>query len=71
MKKLFLSVLFLCVSIMNICAQEPNSVEMADGMHANGKIYVVVTVLSIVFAGIVVFLIMLDRKIAKIEEKVK
>ncbi len=46
-----------------------NDVEMADTFRADGKIYVVVAILSIVFTGIVIFLIRLDRKISRIEKE--
>lgn len=45
-----------------------NSVEMADTMRANGKIYVLVGIIAIVFAGITVYLISTDRKIGKLEK---
>lgn len=45
-------------------------VEMADAMRANGKIYVVVAVLGIIFAGIVVYLILIDRKLNRMEKKI-
>jgi len=48
---------------------DPGSPEMADLMRSNGKIYVVVTVVSIVFTGIIVFMLMLDRKIRRLEER--
>ena len=44
--------------------------EMADALRANGKIYVVVAVLSIVFTGIAIYLFALDRKITSIEKKI-
>jgi CcmD family protein len=43
--------------------------EMADTMHANGKIYVVVVVLATIFAGIFAYLVMLDRKISRLEKE--
>ena len=45
-----------------------NSVEMADTMRANGKIYVLVGVIVLIFAGITVYLINTDRKISKLEK---
>lgn len=45
-----------------------NSVEMADTFRKEGKIYVVVGTLGTVLAGIIVYLIMLDRKITKLEK---
>lgn len=52
-------------------AQSSSDIEMADSMYQSGKIYVVVTVLSIIFVGLLVYLIMLDRKIGKIEKELK
>ena len=42
-----------------------NSVEMADALRSSGKIYIVVAVLLVIFSGIVVYLISIDRKISK------
>ena len=52
-------------------AQGQVPVEMADGLLQSGKIYVVVTVLSVIFIGIITFLIILDRKITKLEKEIK
>lgn len=49
-------------------AQEANEVEMADALYSDGKIYVVVTVLSVIFIGIIGYLIALDKKISKLEK---
>lgn len=65
-RKLFLIVL-LFVSGTVAFAQE--KVEMADGLRSSGKIYVVVAVLAIVFIGLLLFLISIDRKISRIEKK--
>ena len=53
------------LSILNFISQ----VEMANLMRSNGKIYVVVAVISIIFLGIVFFLIRIDSKIRKIEKR--
>jgi CcmD family protein len=50
-------------------AQAQSEVEMADVMRADGKIYVVVAVLLIIFLGLIGYLIHLDRKISKLEKK--
>ena len=42
--------------------------EMADSLRSNGKIYVVVLVICTIFAGIILFLIYLERKIKKLEQ---
>ena len=53
-------------------AQQPvtSGVEMADQLRADGKIWVVVAVIAAIFAGIVVYLIRLDRQIGKLEKEV-
>ena len=47
-----------------------NSVEMADQLRADGKIYVLVGIIGIIFAGITVYLISTERKISKLEKSV-
>jgi CcmD family protein len=42
---------------------------MADKMRSDGKIYVVVAVLSIVFVGIILFLVRLERSLNKLEKE--
>ncbi|MBI2968537.1 MAG: CcmD family protein [Bacteroidetes bacterium] len=46
-------------------------VEMADALRASGKIYVVVAVLCLIFAGLIFYLIRIDRKVSGIEKKLK
>lgn len=59
------SLLFLSFSTVAQAADaEP---EMADLMRADGKIYVVVLVLATIFAGIIAYLIRIDRKISNLE----
>jgi len=53
-----------------IFAQE-NDVEMADVMRSNGKIYVVVAVVSVILLGFLIALISIDRKVKKLERNRK
>jgi CcmD family protein len=46
-------------------------VEMADALRSNGKIYVVVLVIVIVFTGLGIFAWRTDRKLKRLEEEVK
>ena len=39
--------------------------------YSNGKIYVVVSVISIIFIGIILFLIRIDRRLSKTEKELK
>jgi len=43
-------------------------VEMADQLRAEGKIYVVVTIILIVLAGLIFYLFLLDKKVKKLEK---
>ncbi|RPA70455.1 CcmD family protein [Cyclobacteriaceae bacterium YHN15] len=43
-------------------------IEMADVMRSEGKIYVLVGIIGIIFAGILVYVINTDRKVAKLEK---
>ncbi len=65
------SLLVLLIISGSVYAQDNQAVEMATGLYQSGKIYVVVTVVSIIFIGIVTYLIMLDRKISKLEKEIK
>lgn len=66
MNKLLLFCVFFLTCTLAM-AQENGPVEMADTMRSNGKIYVVVAVLLTIFAGIIVYLVRLDRKISRLE----
>lgn len=44
-------------------------IEMADSLRSEGKIYVVVAILLVIFAGLIGYLFLLDRKITRIEKK--
>ncbi|MCO6359465.1 CcmD family protein [Roseivirga pacifica] len=46
------------------------SIEMADTLRSNGKIYVVVGVVMIIFAGVITYMVLIDRKISKLEKEV-
>ncbi len=66
-KNTFLTVLLLLASPTILYAQD-HMPAMADLMRSNGKIYVVVLVLATIFAGIIAFLIHLERRIKKMEQ---
>ena len=52
-------------------APGPESPQMADGLYQSGKIYVVVTAVVIIVAGLLFYLVSLDRKVSKIEKEIK
>ena len=64
MKKL-ISILTFIFLMFFVNAQD---VKMVDVMKENGKIYVVIAVMLTILAGLVLYLIRLDRKISKLEK---
>jgi len=67
MKKGTITFLLAITVLQAISAQGSNT----DFMRSIGKIYVVVAVIVAIFVGIVLFLIYLDRKLAKLENQIK
>lgn len=66
MKRIKLLAMMLWAAL-SASAQEATP-DMADALRANGKIYVVVTVIGIIFTGIITYLVYIDRKISKLEK---
>lgn len=67
MNKLTFIVAFLSSFLITTYATA--QAEMADTMRSEGKIYVVVAILLIIFVGLIGYLVMLDRKVTRIEKK--
>ena len=68
----FLLLLPLLFAAAAAFAQAPEvAPEMADGLRASGKIYVVVAVVVIIITGLLVYLISLDRKVGRLEQEIK
>jgi len=64
--KILLGLLLLITS--TLFAQDA---QMADTMRSEGKIYVVVAIMLVIFTGLIAFLIYTDRKISKLESRLK
>lgn len=63
-----LKFLFTGLFLFTAVATQAQDSEMATLMRSNGKIYVVVTVLLIIFLGLAIYLFALDRKISRLEK---
>lgn len=69
MKKQFIiCVLLVLLTMHSVLAQ---TVEMADKLRADGKIYVVLAVILIILFGLLGYLWSIDNKIKKLEEQLK
>lgn len=72
MNKIFRRVLALALLIVfpALSSFAQQEVEMADTMRAEGKIYVVVAILLTILGGLLVYLVLMDRKVSRLEKKV-
>lgn len=60
----------LAAAPATLCAQSADGAPaMADGLRADGKIWVVVVVLATIFAGLLAWLIRTDKKLTRLEER--
>lgn len=74
MVKRFLLTLIGAIFTAFAFAQEQtgsDSVEMAEALRQNGKIYVVVIVLALIFLGLTLFLIVVDKRVRKLEKQLE
>jgi hypothetical protein len=65
--KPLLPIILLFVTSIAFAQEE---VEMADKMRSEGKIYVVVAILSLILTGLLLYVFVTDRKITRLEKKV-
>lgn len=56
------------VQLYFLLQQNNTAIEMADQLRENGKIYVVVAVILLLFIGFFIYLISIDRKLSKLEQ---
>ena len=68
-RKFFVTTLLLLINFLSKAQSTTDTVDMADTMRSNGKIYVVIAVILTIFAGIIIYLIRLDRKMTKLEKE--
>ena len=64
-----MSLALLTMSSLPTLAQSSDKVAMADAFRAEGKIYVVVAVILLIFAGLVVYMVRIDRKVKRLEQE--
>jgi uncharacterized membrane protein YqhA len=68
---LLIACILLLVSLPVTLQAQGSEIDMADTMRSNGKIYVVVSVVSIILVGLLFYLISIDRRVQKIENERK
>lgn len=63
-----LTLILSLISTVSVWAQG-NDIEMAEMMRSDGKIYIVISVLMIIFIGFIFYLTRLDSRITKMEKE--
>ena len=63
-----LTLILSLISTVSVWAQG-NDIEMAEMMRSDGKIYIVISVLMIIFIGFIFYLMRLDSRITKMEKE--
>ena len=66
-------ILLFLINVGNLTAQT-NSIEsetMAELMRSNGKIYVVVAVVTTILVGLIAYMIRVEKKISYLEKDLK
>jgi CcmD family protein len=70
-QKIYWMLSLLLAASSSAFAQQSEQIEMADQFRADGKIYVVITVVAIILIGLFIYMMSLDRKIGKLEKEYK
>lgn len=68
-RKVLLSTLLFFINFFAFAQDTAQSADMADTMRSNGKIYVVVAVILTIFAGLIIYLVRLDKKLTRLEKE--
>lgn len=70
MKKMYKLTLTLLVVFFQVSLFAQPEVEMADTLRSEGKIYVVVAIMLVIFLGLIGYLLLMDRKVTRLEKKI-
>ena len=62
---------FLLLLLSFAASAQASDIEMADQFRADGKIYVVILVVSVVLIGLFAYLFRLERKVSELEKRNK
>ncbi len=62
-------ILLLLLTFTAVFAKADTSVDLDEALRRDGKIYVVVSIICIIFIGLAVYLFTIDRRLKKIEKE--
>ena len=63
--------LLVSITLSFTASAQASDIEMADQFRADGKIYVVIAVVSVIMIGLFAYLFRLERKITDLEKRSK
>ena len=63
--------LLVNITLSFTASAQASDIEMADQFRADGKIYVVIAVVSVVLIGLFAYLFRLERKVTELEKRNK
>jgi CcmD family protein len=70
MKKIHKAIATTLFTLLQFSLFAQPEVEMADTLRSEGKIYVVVAIMLVIFIGLIGYLFLMDRKISRLERKI-
>jgi len=71
MKKISRTLLTLSFAFASPVLRAQQEVGMADTLRSEGKIYVVISIMLLIFAGIIAYLISIERKVSRLEKRIQ
>lgn len=71
MRKIIRTAFVPLFAFVNPVLQAQQEVGMADTLRSEGKIYVVVAIMLVIFVGIVAYLFSIDRKVSRLEKRIQ
>ena len=69
-KKLFFLFTSMLVSILAFAQDVNGKTAFGETMRSSGRIYVVLAVMLTILAGLILYLVRLDRKVTRIEKEI-
>ena len=63
--------LLVSITLSFTASAQASDIEMADQFRADGKIYVVIAVVSVIMIGLFAYLFRLERKVSALEKRNK
>ena len=67
---MYKAIVTLMFALLHFSLFAQAEVEMADTLRSEGKIYVVVAIMLVIFMGLIGYLFLMDRKVSRLEKKI-